>query len=298
MVNTVRVKDTTARERVVGNPQKKEYKEKRVIDSGCSRHMTGNKCYLTDYEDYDGEFFSFGDGKGIISGKGKIKTGTLDFDDVYFCKELNVDLKSVIPTRGLTCLFAKATIDESNLWHKRLGHINYKTMNKLNGVTKRKNRTLIEAARTTLVNSKLPTTFWAEAFNTACYALNRALVIKPHNKIPYELICGRPLLIDFMKPFGYPVTILYTRDSLSKFDGQADEGFFVRNFVVSKAMRVFNKRTRIVEETLNIRFLENAPNVKGNRPDWDQGKDAELFKAMEMYQGACKKLRIVWFLSW
>ncbi|GKA15373.1 putative ribonuclease H-like domain-containing protein [Tanacetum coccineum] len=84
-----------------GNPQQKEYKEKRVIYSGCSRHMTGNKCYLTEYEDYDGGFVSFGDGKGRISGK------------------------------GLTCLFAKATIDESNLWHKRLGHINFKNINKL-----------------------------------------------------------------------------------------------------------------------------------------------------------------------
>ncbi|GJS36435.1 ribonuclease H-like domain-containing protein [Tanacetum coccineum] len=112
-VNTVRVKDTTARDRAVvsenkgkgvnavkasacwGNPQQKEYKEKGVIDSGCSRHMTGNKCYLTEYEDYDGGFVSFGDGKGRISGKGKIKTGTLDFDNVYFCKELKYNLFSV-----------------------------------------------------------------------------------------------------------------------------------------------------------------------------------------------------------
>ncbi|GJW54855.1 putative ribonuclease H-like domain-containing protein [Tanacetum coccineum] len=131
---------------VHGNPQKKEYKEKGVIDNGCSRHMTGNKCYLTEYEDYDGGFVSFGDGKGRISVKGKIKTGTLDFDNVYFCKEL--------------------------------------------------------------------------------------------------------------------------KDHLGKFDGKADEGFFVGYFVVSKAMRVFNKRTRIDEETLNIRFLENKPNVTGNGLDW------------------------------
>ncbi|GJX83187.1 putative ribonuclease H-like domain-containing protein [Tanacetum coccineum] len=57
-----------------------------------------------------------------------------------------------------------------------------------NGVNERKNRTLIEAARTILVDSKLPTTFWAKAVNTACYVLNRVLVIKPHNKTPYELI--------------------------------------------------------------------------------------------------------------
>nr|GEX43616.1 hypothetical protein [Tanacetum cinerariifolium] len=113
-----------------------------------------------------------------------------------------------------------------------------------NRVTERRNRTLIEVART------------------------MALVTKPHNKTPYELIRGRSPLIDFMKPFGCPVTILNTRDNLGKFKGKADEGYFIGYSVVSKAMRVFNKRTRIVEETLNIRFQENAPNVKGNGPDW------------------------------
>nr|GEW47326.1 putative ribonuclease H-like domain-containing protein [Tanacetum cinerariifolium] len=98
-----------------------------------------------------------------------------------------------------------------------------------NRVAERRNRTLIEAARTMLVDSKLPTTFWAEAVNTACYVLYRALVIKPHKKTPYELIHGRPPLINFMKPFGYPVTILNTRDNLGKFKGKADEGYFVGN---------------------------------------------------------------------
>nr|GEU83891.1 copia protein [Tanacetum cinerariifolium] len=91
-----------------------------------------------------------------------------------------------------------------------------------NGVAERKNRTLIEAARTI------------------------------------------PPLIDFTKPFGCPVTILNTRDHL----GKADDGFFVMYSMVSKAIRVLKKRTRIVEESINIRFLENTPNVKGNRTDW------------------------------
>ncbi|GKA61366.1 putative ribonuclease H-like domain-containing protein [Tanacetum coccineum] len=71
-----------------------------------------------------------------------------------------------------------------------------------------------------------------------------------------------------MKPFGCPVTILNTKDYLGKFNGKAYEGYFVGYSMVSKAMRVSNKRTRIVEETLNIRFLENAPNVIGNGSDW------------------------------
>ncbi|GJU21721.1 ribonuclease H-like domain-containing protein [Tanacetum coccineum] len=265
-VNTARVKHTTARDRAVvsenkgkganavkasacwvwkaknsSNPQQKEYKEKAVINSGCSRHMTKNKCYLDEYEDYDGGFVSFGYGKGRISGKGKIK-------------------KNNVPTGGLTCSFCEMKGIKREFSMARTPQ--------QNGVAERKNRTLIEAARTMLIDSKFPTTFWAEVVNTACYVLNRLLVIKPHNKTPYKHIRRRPPLIDFMKPFGCPVTILNTRDHLGKFNGKADEGYFVGYFVVSKAIRVFNKRTRIVEETLNIRFLENTPNVKGNGPDW------------------------------
>ncbi|GKD26460.1 putative ribonuclease H-like domain-containing protein [Tanacetum coccineum] len=312
-----------------GNPQL-ELQEKVVIDSGCSRHMTGSKSYLSDYEEIDGGFVAFGgDPKGgRITGKGKISTGKLDFEDVYFVKDLkfnlfsvsqmcdkknsvlftdtkcvvlspgfklldenhvllkvprkdnmySVHLKNIVPSRGLTCLFTKATLDESNLYHRRLGHINFKTLNKLvrenlvrglplkifennhtcvachkgkqhkascktktvssiiqplqmlhmdlfgttfvkslmkkvyclvvtddysrcdnrtefknkvmnqfcemkgikwelsvartpqqNGVAEKKNRTLIEDARNMLADLKLPTTFWAEVVNTACY---------------------------------------------------------------------------------------------------------------------------------
>ncbi|GJU20016.1 putative ribonuclease H-like domain-containing protein [Tanacetum coccineum] len=137
-----------------------------------------------------------------------------------------------------------------------------------NGVAERKNRTLIEAARTMLADSLLPTVFWAEAVNTACYVLNRVLVTKPHNKTPYELIIGRPPSISFMRPFGCPVTILNTLDPLGKFDGKAEEGFLVGYSVNSKAFRVFNSQTRKVEENLHVNFLENKPNVAGQGPNW------------------------------
>ncbi|GKB50445.1 putative ribonuclease H-like domain-containing protein, partial [Tanacetum coccineum] len=81
--------------------------------------------------------------------------------------------------------------------------------------------------RKVLADSKLPTTFWAEAFNTACYVQNRVLVTKPHNTTPYELFLVRKPALGFMRPFGCPVTILNTIDHLGKFDGKADEGFFV-----------------------------------------------------------------------
>nr|GEV93239.1 ribonuclease H-like domain-containing protein [Tanacetum cinerariifolium] len=320
-----------------GNPQY-DLKDKGVIDSGCLRHMTWNMSYLSNFEELNDGYVAFeGNPRGgKISGKGKIKTGKLDFEDVYFVKELkfnlfsvsqmydkknsvlftdteclvlspnfklpdesqvllrvpkennmyNVNLKNIVPFGDLTCLFAKETIDESNLWHRRLGHINFKTINKLvkvlgmkgnkrkfsvpktpqqNGIAKRKNRTLIEAARTILVDSLLPIPFWAEVVNTACYVQNRVLVTKPHNKTPYELLHGRSPSIGFMRYFSCRVTILNTLDPLGKFKGKVDEGFVVGYSVNSKAFRVFNNRTCIVQKTLHVNFLENKPNLAGNQ---------------------------------
>nr|GEV32178.1 putative ribonuclease H-like domain-containing protein [Tanacetum cinerariifolium] len=153
-----------------GNPQH-VLKDKGVINNGCSRYTTGNMSYLSDFEELNGGYVAFGGNPkgGKISDKGKIRTGKLDFDDVYFVKELkfnifsvsqmcdkknsvlftdtkclvlslefklldenqvplrvprennmyNVDLKNIVPSRDLTCLFAKATLDGSNLWHRR-----------------------------------------------------------------------------------------------------------------------------------------------------------------------------------
>ncbi|GJS34303.1 ribonuclease H-like domain-containing protein [Tanacetum coccineum] len=137
-----------------------------------------------------------------------------------------------------------------------------------NGVAERKNRTLIKAARTMLADSKLPTTFWAEEVNTACYVQNRVLVIKPHNKTPYELFLGKKHALSFMRPFRCHVTILNTIDHLGKFNGKADEGFFIGYSTNSKAFRVFNSRTRIVEENLHVQFSKNKPNIAQSGPNW------------------------------
>ncbi|GJV71692.1 ribonuclease H-like domain-containing protein [Tanacetum coccineum] len=157
-------------------------KNKGIIDSGCSRHMTGNKAYLADYQDINGGPVAFGGSRGYITGKGKIQTGKLDFEDVSFVKELqhfnlfsvsqmcdkmnkvlftdteclilspdfklpdenqillkvprqnnmySFNLENIVPLGGLACLIAKATTDESNLWHRRLGHVNFKNLNRL-----------------------------------------------------------------------------------------------------------------------------------------------------------------------
>nr|GEW95262.1 retrovirus-related Pol polyprotein from transposon TNT 1-94 [Tanacetum cinerariifolium] len=141
-----------------------------------------------------------------------------------------------------------------------------------NGVAKRRNKTLIEAARTMLADSKLPTIFWAEVVNTACYVQNRVLVVKHHNKTPYELFRGRTPALSFMRPFGCHVTILNTLDHLGKFNGKSDDGFFIGYSLNSKAFRVYNLRTRKVEENFHIRFLEDKPVIAGkNSNDFVDG---------------------------
>nr|GEV75793.1 hypothetical protein [Tanacetum cinerariifolium] len=126
-----------------------------------------------------------------------------------------------------------------------------------NGVAERRNKTLIKAARTMLADAKLPVTFWAKAVNTACYIQNRVLVIKPHNKTSYELFNKRSPSIGFLRPFVCHVMILNTLDHLGKFDAKGDKGYSVGYSLSSKAFRVFNKRTKKIEENLHVDFLEN-----------------------------------------
>ncbi|GKB57292.1 ribonuclease H-like domain-containing protein, partial [Tanacetum coccineum] len=190
----------------VGNPQY-TLQDQGIFNSRCSRHMTGNKSFLTNYQEIDGGFVAFGESPkgGKITRKGKIRTGKLDFEDVYFVKELKCDngtefknriMNEFCKMKGIRREFSVARTPQQN------------------GVAKRKNRTLIEVARTMLADSKLLTTFWAGAVNTACYVQNKVLVIKPHNKTPYKLFLGRKPALSFMRPFGCPVTILNTLDHL------------------------------------------------------------------------------------
>ncbi|GJW02356.1 putative ribonuclease H-like domain-containing protein [Tanacetum coccineum] len=137
-----------------------------------------------------------------------------------------------------------------------------------NGVAERKNRTLIEAARTMLADSMLPTMFWTKAVSTACYVLNRVLITNPHNKTPYALLTGKTPSISHFKPFGCHVTILNTNDHLGKFDGKADEGYLVGYSASNRAYRVYNMANKRVKEIMNLRFLEEKANIQGIGHEW------------------------------
>ncbi|GJT64269.1 putative ribonuclease H-like domain-containing protein [Tanacetum coccineum] len=257
-------------------------------------------------------------------------------NDVY-----SLDLKNIVPSGGITCLYANATSDESKLWHRRLGHMNFKNINKLvkghlvRGLpskvfvndhtcvackkgkqhkasckakldrtirkplellhmdlfgpvsverlenqlshkvkiircdhgTEFKNYAMNEFCAKKRIKREFSVAITPQqnkAVNTACYVLNRVLVTKPQNKTPYELLIGKPPSISFMRPFGCPLTILNTLDPLGKFDGKSDEGYLLGYSTTSKAFRVYNKRTKRVEENLHIDFLEYQPNVAGS----------------------------------
>ncbi|GJY82126.1 integrase, catalytic region, zinc finger, CCHC-type containing protein, partial [Tanacetum coccineum] len=134
-------------------------------------------------------------------------------------------------------------------------------------VAERKNKTLIEAARTMLADSLLPTVFWAKVVNTACYVLNSVFSDRLITR-NYDLLIGKPPSISFMRPFGCPVTILNTVDPLGKFDGKDEEGFLVGYSINNKAIKVFNSQTRKGKENLHVNFLENKLNVARQGPNW------------------------------
>nr|GEU30127.1 putative ribonuclease H-like domain-containing protein [Tanacetum cinerariifolium] len=199
----------------MGNPQH-ALKAKGVIDSGCSRNMTGNMSYLSDFEELNGGYVTFvGNPKGgKISGKATkdetspiLKTFITGIENQLSLKvkiirsdngtELkNNDLNQFCGMKGIKREFSAPRTPLQNR------------------IAKRKNKTLIEAAKTMLTDLLLPIPFWVEAVNTACYVQNRVLVTNSQNKIPYELLLGRTPSIGFMRPFGCPVTILNTLDPL------------------------------------------------------------------------------------
>nr|GFB89063.1 retrovirus-related Pol polyprotein from transposon TNT 1-94 [Tanacetum cinerariifolium] len=175
------------------------------------------------------------------------------------------------------CLMAKATSSQAWLWHRRLSHLNFDTINLLskndivvgilhqtsvartpeqNGVVEKRNRTLVEAARTMLSAAKVPLFFWAKAIATACFTQNRSLVIPRHEKTPYHIINDRKPSVKFFYIFGSICYNIRDGENLDKMKEKCDECIFVGYSTQSRAYRVFNKRTRVIMETIHVNFDE------------------------------------------
>nr|GFA72793.1 putative ribonuclease H-like domain-containing protein [Tanacetum cinerariifolium] len=176
------------------------------------------------------------------------------------------NLKNIDPSGDLYYLFAKASIDKSNKWHRRLGHVNFKNLNKLvkGNLVRCLPSKIFENDNTCVACQK------GKQHKASCKAkivssvnqplqilhmdyldLPLVLVTKPQNKTPYELLTGRQPIISYLRPFGCHVTILNTIDQLGKFDGKSDSGFLVGYSLNSKAFRVYNLETKRFEENLH-----------------------------------------------
>ncbi|GJU58987.1 retrovirus-related pol polyprotein from transposon TNT 1-94 [Tanacetum coccineum] len=143
--------------------------------------------------------------------------------------------------------------------YEKVGIFHQKTIPRTpqqNGVVERRNRTLVEAARTMLIFSKAPMFLWAEAVATACYTQNRSLIHTRHEKTPYELVHNKKPDLTFFRVFGalcYPTN---DSENLGKLQPTADIGIFVGYAPNRKGYRIYNKRTRQIMETIHVTFDE------------------------------------------
>nr|GEZ32796.1 retrovirus-related Pol polyprotein from transposon TNT 1-94 [Tanacetum cinerariifolium] len=183
------------------------------------------------------------------------------------------------------CLMAKATSSQAWLWHRRLSYLNFYTINLLskndiviglpklkfvkdhlcsscartpeqNRVVERRNRTLVEAARTMLSAAKVPLFFWAEAIATTCFTQNRSLVIPRHEKIPYHIINDRKPSVKFFHIFGSLCYIVRDGENLDKMKEKGNACIFMEYSTQSRAYKVFIRRTRVIVETIHVNFDE------------------------------------------
>jgi hypothetical protein len=138
----------------------------------------------------------------------------------------------------------------------------------------RKNRTLLDMTRTMLDEYKTPDRFWAEAINTACYSINRLYLHRILKKTSYELLTGKKPNVSYFRVFGSKCFILVKRGRKSKFAPKAVEGFLLGYDSNTRAYRVFNKSTGLVEVSCDIVFDEtNGSQVE--QVDLDELDDEE-----------------------
>nr|GEY00346.1 putative ribonuclease H-like domain-containing protein [Tanacetum cinerariifolium] len=237
-----------------------------IIDSGCSKHMTGNLKLLINFVE---KFL--GTGNDLLTGSRGTNLYSITLQDTNCPNPI--------------CLMAKATSSQAWLWHHRLSHLNFDTINLLskddivvglsklkffkdhlyssfartpeqNGVVERRNRTLVEAARTMLSAAKVPLFFWAETIATTCFTQNCSLVIPRHKKTPYHIINDRKPSVKFFYIFGSLCYIVRDGENLDKMKEKGDACIFVGYSTKSRAYRVFNKRTRVIVETIHVNFDE------------------------------------------
>ncbi|GJT55763.1 putative zinc finger, CCHC-type containing protein [Tanacetum coccineum] len=147
-----------------------------------------------------------------------------------------------------------------------------------NGIVERRNRTLVEAAQTMLSASKLPLSFWAEAVETACYTHNRSIIISAHGKTVYHIINDRKPSIKHLHIFGCICYITRDGENLDKMKEKGDPCVMVGYSTQSKRYRVYNKRTRLIVESIHIKFDEIKEMMSDHNSLVPQGQKASDYE--------------------
>ncbi|GKC50013.1 retrovirus-related pol polyprotein from transposon TNT 1-94 [Tanacetum coccineum] len=249
--------------------------------SGCSRSMTGVKSYLHKYVEQPGPNVVFGDNSSCITkGYGSINYGGIVSTKVAFINGLKYNLISISQLCDAKYIVQfddkQGTLFNANkeivLIAPRSNDVYVLDMSSLtpNGAcffpkaseTERRNRTLIEAARTMLNRSIVSKHFWTDAVRIACYTQNRSIIVKRHDKTPNEIFRERIPDISYFYVFGCPVFIHNHKDHLGKLDAKADDGYFLGYSSVSKAFRVYNTKRQQIEETYHVTFDESMDAIR------------------------------------
>ncbi|GJS57766.1 retrovirus-related pol polyprotein from transposon TNT 1-94 [Tanacetum coccineum] len=231
-----------------------------IKDSGCSKHMTGNKSLFSTYKAYDGDDYSRYTWTRFL----KTKNEAFKKFEILSRKIQNQLGSSIIAIRkdhgrefdnevkfGAYC-------DAQGITH----NFSAPRTPQLNGVVERKNMTLQEMSRTMLNEQSIPQKFWCNVVDTSTYILNRILIRPILRKTPYEIFRGRKPSLEYFKVFGSKCFILNIKDYPTKFDPKSYEGVFLGYSRKSKAYVVLNKHTMKVEESLNMTFNESPPPTK------------------------------------
>ncbi|GKC47740.1 retrovirus-related pol polyprotein from transposon TNT 1-94 [Tanacetum coccineum] len=240
-----------------------------VVDSGCSKHMTGDHSLLRNFVEKFMGTVRFGNShppKLIPSDYSKLELLHMDLCGPIRVASVNGKkyiLMIVDDFSRFTWIrtdngtkFKNATL---KAYYEKLGimqQFSIACTPQQNGVVERRNRTLVEAARTMLIFLRLPEFLWAEAAATTCFTQNRSIINTRHNKTPYELLCGRKPNVEYFHVFGslcYPTN---DRDDLGKMKPKADIGVFIGYSETSRGFRIYNRKTKRIMETIHVKFDE------------------------------------------
>nr|GEX65038.1 hypothetical protein [Tanacetum cinerariifolium] len=215
-----------------------------IIDSGCSKHMTDNRALLTNFmENFLGTVWFDNNDFAMIASYGDVVIGSVTIKKVYYVEDNGTEFKNKTLDKffdevGITQQFSAARTPQQN------------------GVVERRNRTLVEVVRTMLTFANLPLFLWAEAIETTCFTQNHLIIHKRFDKTPYELINKIKPNIKFFHVLGCRCYLLNAYDDVGKLKAKWDIGVFVGYSKESAAFIIYNKRTRMIHEGVNVNFDE------------------------------------------